>query len=148
MLKDVTTGVKSNKTIYTIVIIFVVIVIALVIKKLYDASKIAGNAAGQILGDKIIADKLKLPVDRVRYIRSKGADLWVNGVHSIFWVRDYNEEMFIKAVNEMQYYVELSLLEESYKELSGHDISFVIKESFDSNDKKKLNAKWLKYLIP
>jgi hypothetical protein len=123
--------------------ILITIAIVVVIWRVYKAFKAAGNAAGEQLGINAVAVKTGISPNRVSYIASLGQRLWDEGVSGYGWFsnRNYDELMFIDALNNMQSTVELTLLDQYYRSASGESLKKAINKSFDSEDRAKVKPK-------
>lgn len=118
-----------------------------VIYQLYKAYQSAKDAAGKLLADQAVAENLNIPVARVSYIRSLANELWDNGVTNYWAFYDYDEEMFITDINQMQNIKEVGLLDQFFKEKSGKRLKDVINASFSNSDKARVKADLLAYLL-
>jgi hypothetical protein len=134
---------KGNKTVTTLISVAIIVVIIIIVYRIYKGLKATSNVVGNAVGNEIIATQLGMNTTRVVYIRSEAARLWNEGVKSMFWIRDYNEEMFISTINEMATATEVRLLDQFYKESAGERLKDVIQKSFKETDKAKVNAQWL-----
>jgi hypothetical protein len=134
---------KKNKTVVTLVSVAIFIVIVIVVWKIYKGIKATSNVVGNALGNEVIAAQLGISTARVVYIRSEATRLWEKGVWSVFWIRNYNEEMFIVTINGMVSDKEVRLLDQLYSEASGERLRDVIDKSFTSSNKAKVNSQWL-----
>lgn len=145
MLKDITKGIKGNKTLYALVSVIVVIIIVAVVWHLYKAIKTGSAAVGQALGNAEISVQTGIPAARVTYIRSEANKLWDEGVQTHWYtlgIRNYNEDMFIETINAMANVKEVALLDELYKERSAERLKDAITASFDDTERAKLNAQY------
>ncbi len=134
---------KGNKTVTTLVSVAILVVIIIVVYKVYKGIKATSNVLGNTVGNEVIAATLGISTARVVYIRSEATRLWEKGVWSVFWVRNYNEEMFIVTINGMVTDKEVRLLDQFYQEQSGERLRDVIDKSFKASDKAKVNQQWL-----
>lgn len=148
VLKDVRAGVKQNKTVYTLVVVGIIILIVVIIYNVYKSIKVAANVTGQAIGNQTIAIQTGIPVARVIYIRSEANRLWRDGVKSYYLIpgKYYNEAMFIKVINDMVSNKEVMLLDQLYTEQGGERLIDSINASFDTTEKKRLNQQWLAVL--
>ena len=147
MLKDVKFPGGKKGTISTVITIALIILIIAVVIKVYKALKTSSNVAGQAIGNEVISVKTGIKTDRVVYIRSEATRLWEKGVWSVFWVRNYNEEMFINVINEMASAKEVVLLDQLYQEQSGERLKDAIDASFNATDRSKVNSQWMAVLM-
>jgi hypothetical protein len=144
-LKDnvIPASLKNNKTFKTVISIAILVVIVIVVYRIYKGLKATSNVIGNSLGNEAIAVSLGIVTARVVYIRSEAARLWEKAVWSVFWVRNYNEEMFIQTINGMVTDKEVRLLDQLYAEQSGERLRDVIDKSFRASDRAKVNQQWL-----
>ncbi len=134
---------KKNKTVATLVSVAIFIVIIIVVYRIYKGIKVTSNVVGNAVGNEVIATQLGISTARVVYIRSEAARLWEKGVWSIFWNRNYNEEMFIVTINGMVIDKEVRLLDQFFQEQSGERLRDVVDKSFRASDRAKVNQQWL-----
>jgi hypothetical protein len=134
---------KNNKTFKTVISIAILVVIVIVVYRIYEGLKATSNVIGNSLGNEAISVSLGIATPRVVYIRSEAARLWEKGVWSVFWIRNYNEEMFIQTINGMVTDKEVRLLDQFFSEHSGERLRDVIEKSFRASDRSKVNQQWL-----
>lgn len=133
----------------TLLPIAVTIIIIVIVWKLYKAAKAAGNAAGQELGINATAIKTGISPDRISYIANLGRQLWDEEVSGATWFsnRNYNEEAFIAALNQMQSLAELQLLDQYYRQAAGESLRHAVTKSFSAADKAAVKPKTLTALL-
>lgn len=149
MLKDITKGIKGNKTLYAIVSVVVVIIIAYVIWHIYKAIKTGSQALGQTLGTEAVSIQTGIPVARVGYIRSEASRLWDDGYTSYLWgsVETIDQDMFISVINAMTSTKEVALLDEFFKERGGKRIKDILAKVWWTDDvKNKINSNYYNVL--
>ena len=133
----------------TVLNIFLMVMVVFIIYKIYKSTKVAANITGQILGNEVLSTTTGIKTDRIIYIRSEATTLWETGVQ-LKWayhgLRIYDEQMFIKTINEMVAKGEVILLDHLYQEASGERLKAVIDSRFTDSDKAKLNPQWLAVL--
>ena len=130
------------------------IALVAIIVSIYKAAKSGGNAIGNIIGDQTVSAQTGVDVNRIGYLRTLAFNLWENGVDLPFgstslprWMRDYDEELFIKAINACVNTKEAAVLDEFYQQKSGEQLAQVIEASFTKSDKDKCNQTILSFLL-
>lgn len=130
------------------------IALVAIVVSIYKAAKSGGNAVGNIIGDQTVSVQTGIDVNRVSFLRTIAYNLWENGVDLPFgskaaprWMRDYDEELFIKAINTCVNVKEASLLNEFYQQKSGEQLAQAIEASFDSSNKARCKQEILAFLL-
>ncbi len=123
--------------------IFVILIIIFIVWKIYKASKAAGEAGGALLGINATAVKTGISPDRISYIASLGQMLWDDAVDLGNWFEatEYDEDMFIDALNAMQSTKELVLLDQYYRQAAGESLKKATDKSFGESDRAKVKPK-------
>ena len=120
--------------------IFLVVAIVIVLYQVYKSLKTGSKAIGQSLGDQALAVQVGIDAARVNYIRTKATELWDNGVTNYIITRDYDEDMFINVINQMNTGAEYALLDQFFAEYhkDGWTVSQVVQASFNTDEKNRI----------
>lgn len=139
----------GNNNVNTVIAIALLIFIVLIIVRIYKSMQGATKVIGQQIGDQTISIQTGVPAARIAYIRGVAQGLWDKAVTN-YWVGyDYDENQFIAAINNMSTTVEVGLLNDFFKSVNkqGNDLKYVIGNSFDNNDIKRLKPTFYTYLL-
>lgn len=124
------------------IIAIIVVAVCVIVWQIFKATQEGSKAIGTIIGDATVATQTGVDINRVAYLRSLGQELWFKGVErswKTLWVRDYNEEKFIAAINQCKDTKEASLLNQAYKTVSAESLGDAVRASFKESDIAKCN---------
>ena len=142
-------GKKGNSIVNTVIGILLIIAIIVILTKVYKAMNTGSKLIGEQIGDQTLSVQTGVPAARIAYIRGKGQELWDKGVTDWWLTYNYDEDMFIQAINDMSNTGELSLLNSFFKGIHSKGVSVkgVVSEAFNSSDIARLKAGYYQYLM-
>jgi hypothetical protein len=150
MAKQYSTSLFKEKDLFARILTIIIVIVVLIIAwQIYKSVKQGGEALATAAQDTITASATGLPEWLVTLCRTEGQRLWDEGVTNYLLTKDYDEDMFISVITDIgdkagsNYAKALTLLNQAYKKASGQTIGYVVKISFDSNDRSVVDAKYL-----
>ena len=151
MIATITKGAnkKGVSWLYFVMYIAIIIIVIVIITKVYKAIKQGGKDIGNLAADATISTQTNIPIARLQQIRNIAEDCYKNRFQYGYvpW-DDWNEAVFVSAINKMQDLKELQLLCQYYQEVSnGKSIAFVVKDSFAASQIAALKTGYYSALL-
>lgn len=133
-------------------IILILVVVALVAKKVFAAIQAGAGAAGSLLGDQVLSQQTGIPASRITYLRKLADDAhaaiwgerkkpWTHPISFWFseWDRiDENEGFFILAFNDCTTAQEAALASQFYKQIGGHSAKEDANKYLSASERKQI----------
>jgi len=142
MLQDISVargGNKTSKIIVAVVVIVAVIIIVAAIMQIYKSSKQSGEAAGEIIGAEIVAQKTGISAERQSVCRSVAQNIekGITRIPITGWKVMVDDQVVVDQLNRLVSPAEAALASTIFKQLSGDSLKSVVEGGYMTEQYRK-----------
>lgn len=142
MLEDISVargGNKTSKIIVAVVVIVAVIIIVAAIMQIYKSSKQSGEAAGEIIGAEIVAQKTGISAERQAVCRSVAQNIEnaITRVPITGWKLFVDDQVVVDQLNRLVSPAEAALASTIFKQITGDSLKSTVEGGWMTENYRK-----------